>query len=134
MEPLRIELVDAYQMHLESPDTFNYPSTDEINNIVIGDKVKVSNGKERFWNIIVEKYDNYLIGEINNHLIDNQNYDCGNKIIIEPRHIYQIRTIKEAEDIEDDFNNFLANPRGHVPRFYETFVLIQMYLDNNKKN
>lgn len=130
-KPLRIELVDAYEMSLKHPDTFEYHTEEEINSIAIGDSVKVNDGKERFWTIIVEINTDHLVGKIDNELCNDQKYNYQSKIIIERRHIYQIRTIKRKEEIREDLNNYFSIP-NYTPRYFETILILKEYQE--KKN
>lgn len=78
-------------MHQENPDTFEVPSSDEIKRVVVGDYVKVSNGKERFWVQIIEKLTRgFFRGIVMNRLIIKTNYILGDTIQIHSRHIYDI--------------------------------------------
>ena len=45
--------IDAQEQHKQSPESFDAPSNEELDNLKKGDTVKVCNGKERFWTIIL---------------------------------------------------------------------------------
>ncbi|MFA5152871.1 MAG: hypothetical protein WC554_09950 [Clostridia bacterium] len=64
----KINLINAKEMSILRSDTFDY-YTDEILLLKIGDFVKISTGKERFW-VEVESIDkDKLIGRIDNDLV-----------------------------------------------------------------
>jgi hypothetical protein len=46
---MKTEFVDAQQMHIENPSTFEAPSKEELDNLKKGDSVKVCAAGERFW-------------------------------------------------------------------------------------
>ena len=46
---MKIQFVDAREVHKKYPDTFQVPSHRELKSISEGDSVKLSCAKERFW-------------------------------------------------------------------------------------
>ncbi len=61
-------LINAVEMNHAHPDTFDIPDQLEIESILPGKFVKVSNSQERFWVEILERENDVLIGRIDNHL------------------------------------------------------------------
>ena len=61
-----------------------------INNLKIGDTVKIANNLERFWVKIIELNDNYILGKIDNYLTFNSEYDYEDIVIFEKENILQI--------------------------------------------
>jgi len=87
----RPHFIDAQQMNQEYPDTFDVPNDDMIRNLDMGDMVKVSNGRERFWIEIAEKKTRgYFDGVVMNRLIFNKYYTLGSLVRFHTRHIYKI--------------------------------------------
>ena len=60
-----LEFVDAVQMNKENPDTFEIPSTRDIEALKPGDFVKVCAEDERFWVIVNSIKGNDVIGTVN---------------------------------------------------------------------
>ena len=61
-------LVNAQEQHIRNPDTFEVPTYNELNNIKLGDFVKVCINSERFWLKVIHITGNIIIGEVNNNL------------------------------------------------------------------
>src|SRR4051812_18801506 len=80
--------VDAQALHRKSPLTFEVPSTKELQNLKIGDSVKICDSGERFWITIISLKP--LIGMIDNHLVSAKEYNFGSKVYLEKKHIYAI--------------------------------------------
>lgn len=84
------KFVDAQEMHKNNPDTFDAPDNDELNAIKVGSTVKVCNERERFWVTVTGVDGEKITGEVNNNLLDNDEYDLGDPIVFEKKHIYDI--------------------------------------------
>ena len=69
MKPKRIQLVDAQQMAKEFPDTFEAPSSADLDRLRADDIVKVSTRGERFWVQIVSRRDDIFLGRVGNALL-----------------------------------------------------------------
>ena len=83
--------IDAQEMEKLHPDTFEAPSKKELKNLKVDDSVKICNGRERFWVTITKigKQNNQkLRGTVNNNLVDPVEYDFGDEVKFEKRHIY----------------------------------------------
>ena len=70
----------------------------ETANLKVGNLVKISNNFERFWVKIKEIKELYILGEIDNHLTFNENYDYKDVIIFEKCNIFEVfnSNIKET--------------------------------------
>lgn len=87
--------INAQQMALVYPDTFDAPYLLELNSLKLGDTVKVchqlSHDKsERFWCIIRQIKDDIISAEVNNHLFHNHGFSDGDIIDFNKNDIYQI--------------------------------------------
>ena len=103
MEIFTDDWVDVNKMNSKYPNTFDIPAQNELENITIGDTVKISNGFERFWVEIKEINNLYLIGRVDNELITNE-YNLNDYVMFEKRNIYDIHTIKDKEDLLKNLN------------------------------
>lgn len=86
-------LIDAQQMHKEHPESFSAPSDAELDNIKLGDIVKVCDSKERFWTKVQSVNNDKITATIDNDLLgmsDKHNCNYGDSIVFEKRHIYAI--------------------------------------------
>jgi hypothetical protein len=84
----KINLLDAQAMHRLYPSTFDVPSDAELDTIKIGDIVKICDGSERFWVIIILIEDGKLVGAINNVLVGDKPYKFGDLIEFEKKNVY----------------------------------------------
>ena len=68
---MTIELINAREMAINHPSTFNAPCEECLNDIQGGDYVKICPGEERFWcNVItVDKDNRSIIASVSNRLI-----------------------------------------------------------------
>lgn len=95
----KFKFVDVQKLHRDIP-SLDVPDENEIKNIEVGDYVKISNGKERFWVEITEsphavKDKKQFTGIVKNNLLESDNYDIGDKINLRPRNIYKINKKRE---------------------------------------
>ena len=88
--------VDVIENHDDYEFLFNIPTENDIKNLKPKDFVKISNGVERFFVRVTEVRENCIIGIINNHLRGKYDYDFGNHICFEGKHIFMIT---KEEDI-----------------------------------
>lgn len=63
------EFLDAQQMHVEHPDTFEAPSRAELDAIRPHDLVKVCVEAERFWVVVTQHNGESLAGTVDNMLL-----------------------------------------------------------------
>lgn len=85
--------------------TFMEPTGDNINNISIGDSVKISNGSELFWVYVKEIEDDIVAGIIDNKLKIKQNYNHGDMIFLKKNHIHDILTCQKKNSLRSKYNN-----------------------------
>lgn len=83
-------LVNAAEMAREYPETFHRPSKQELNHIRPKDLVKVSDDRERFWVQVTKRDGDTLVGEVNNALVFQTEYNYGDLIRFGTDNIYEI--------------------------------------------
>ena len=71
----QIEFVNAQEMAIKNPETFDAPTKEELEVIKVGDIVKVSTGNERFWTIVTEINGEEIKATVNNDLVMEENED-----------------------------------------------------------
>jgi hypothetical protein len=85
-----MEFVNAQEMMKKHPETFYAPSKEELDNIKIGDSVKVCvEDKERFWVTVTEIDGENITGEVDNVLID-VDLELGEIIKFKKENVYNI--------------------------------------------
>lgn len=84
----KYKFVNVAKLNKEHPNTIKTPSIDQ--NLNIGDTVKISNGKERFWVQLTHVKNNNLQGIIKNELLDETLYKYGDKVNFKTKNIYDI--------------------------------------------
>ena len=84
------DLIDAQEMAQKHPDTFESPSTEELNQIKEGASVKICNGEERFWATVTKISGDKVTADVDNDLLGDYGYNLGDEIEFEKRHIYSI--------------------------------------------
>jgi len=84
------DLIDAQEMAQKHPDTFEAPTTEELNQIKKNSSVKICNGEERFWTKVTKVSGDKVTAEVDNQLLGEYGYDLGDEIEFEKRHIYSI--------------------------------------------
>ena len=85
-----MNFVDAQEMVKVHPETFYAPSKDELDDISIGDFVKVCDNDERFWVIVEEIDGDTITGVVDNDLIRDHSFSCGSKISFDKCNVYNI--------------------------------------------
>jgi hypothetical protein len=85
------EFVDAQIMAIKHPETFEAPSIEDLNNVEVGNWVKVCHekGQERFWTEVVEKNGEDIIGRVDNDLVNVETFNYNDYINFKTVHIYQ---------------------------------------------
>lgn len=83
---------DALKMSKLHPDTFYYPSAEELATIKEGTFVKVSCNNERFWIEVTDVDGEYIHGTIGNDLVceGNEGLRFGDPIIVRMVNVYNI--------------------------------------------
>ena len=89
---LDVEFINAQNMHLKNPKTFEVPSEEDLDNIKQGDTVKVSVGGERFWTTVTEVEEGEITAIVDNQLVctDKHGYSLGDTIEFHKYNVYSI--------------------------------------------
>ena len=89
---MEVRFRDAQKMARKYPKTFEAPTQEELGVLEVDHLVKVCDEEagERFWTIIKHKDGDVITAEVNNDLICVNDYRCGDEIVFEKRHIYDI--------------------------------------------
>lgn len=82
------KFVDAQEMAKRHPNSFKAPSKEKLDSLKYGDLVKVCHNEERFWTIIKSITDNKITAIVDNDLICNQPFKCGDEIQFMKCHIF----------------------------------------------
>lgn len=89
--------MDAQHMCQQHPGSFWAPSVEDIEALELHHLVKICDGMERFWTILVDidkAYDHpfeyQYAGYIDNDLVGGQTYNCGSLIAFRGKNIYDI--------------------------------------------
>ena len=83
---------DAQEMAKNNPETFEAPSTDELEAVTAGQSVKVCASPERFW-VTVTKVDGESVsGVVDNNLVctGDHGLSLGDAVTFKKRHIYEV--------------------------------------------
>jgi hypothetical protein len=84
------KFVDAQEMAKRYPAFFEAPSNEQLDSLKIGDIVKVCHNEERFWTIIKSiGDDNKITAIVDNDLVCNQPFKCGDEIQFMKCHIFR---------------------------------------------
>lgn len=90
-QPIADAWVDARLMRMQHPETFQAPTEEQLDAIVPGDSVKVSNGKERFFVKVTEVLPHgALRGVVDNYLLGTAMYDYGDTIAFRREHVFVV--------------------------------------------
>jgi len=85
------EFIDAQQMALENPQTFEAPTDKELKNLKIGDYAKICHNEERFWvEVLKVSVAGRVTGRVDNDLVCEQPFECDDVINFRKCHIYNI--------------------------------------------
>lgn len=83
-------LVDAQAMARKHPATFEAPTPAELASIRVGGVVKICRNGERFWVLVTHRSGEAVTGEVENHLIYNDDLSVGTKVSFATRYIFAI--------------------------------------------
>ena len=88
-----ITFINAQEMSLQHPKTFAAPCEKVLQDIKIGDYVKINPGHERFWCevISINKEDRSIKGTVASTLID-YDWHPGDELDFKFEHVYDILT------------------------------------------
>lgn len=84
-----MKFVDAQEMAILHPDTFEVPTLSDLDDITEGSIVKVCDGIERFWVIVDNVVGDRIKGFVDNELIKSE-LKLGDTIFFEKKNIYSI--------------------------------------------
>jgi hypothetical protein len=87
-------LVNAAQMALAHPKSFERPCRQALDLLACGDLAKVCSGDERFWVVITERNGDVLKGTVANMLVGDQPYDYGDLIAFHMDNVYDASQMK----------------------------------------
>lgn len=82
--------VDAQEMAKSHPDSFEAPNKKELDTLKSGDIVKVCHSDERFWAVVKEVDGDKITATVDNDLVLVEEFNCGDDVEFEKRHIYAI--------------------------------------------
>jgi hypothetical protein len=82
--------VNAQEQQRLYPDTFEAPDHNDLNAIQVGDYVKISNGKERFWTVVIDMKEDDIIARVDNKLVATQRYTVNDIVVFKKENIYNI--------------------------------------------
>ena len=94
--------VNAQEKAKEFPDTFGLPEEHLLLRLRKGWTVKICNGEERFWVTVIDVDGEKIIGEVDNCLVGGYEYNYGDLVMFEKKHIYQIHTKMDHEKIKKE--------------------------------
>jgi hypothetical protein len=83
--------VDVTQRLDHYRDVFDIPNEDALKNLEVKDRVKISNGFERFFVFVTGIDGNIVYGKIENHLIGKYDYDYKDVVHFEKKNIFMIK-------------------------------------------
>ncbi|MEM3062568.1 MAG: hypothetical protein QW303_03350 [Nitrososphaerota archaeon] len=101
MAPMNMKFVDAQDLKSRYPETFEAPDEFDLNNLMVGDWVKVCVGGERFWikikDIVGLGHYSKIFGVVDNDLLcsDTHGLSYGDRVVVEGRHVYDIQRTQE---------------------------------------
>ena len=89
-------LVDAQEMHLQTPATFDAPTAAKMAAMQPGWLAKVCDGEQRFWTVVKVIDGDKVTAEVNNATgREDRGYGEDQLIVYEKRHMYLLHTPKE---------------------------------------
>ena len=85
------DFLDAQEQNEKHPDTFYAPSQELLDLLTSDDQwVKVCENRERFWVEVKEVDGDKISGCVDNDLVFEHDFKCGDTINFEKRHILQM--------------------------------------------
>tara|TARA_X000000368_G_scaffold366883_1_gene313919 strand:- start:78 stop:770 length:693 start_codon:yes stop_codon:yes gene_type:complete len=89
-------LVDAQQMHVENPASFEVPDAAKLARPQAGWTAKICDHEQRFWTEVVSADDAFITAKVDNHTgCEDRGYGIDQLIKYERRHVYILNTPKE---------------------------------------
>jgi len=93
----RPRLANVKQMSIDYPEQCHYWD-EEIKLMKVGDIAKIANSWERFWVVVKEISDKWIVGEVNNLLITEGSPDVGELLLFKRENIYEVWDLQEFKD------------------------------------
>lgn len=87
---MKHNFIDAQEMAKLNPDTFEAPDAADLDSLKAGMHVKVCHNDERFWALITDIFDEDIIAEVDNVLVNEQPFSLGNRISFTKDNVYSI--------------------------------------------
>lgn len=87
---LKNGFTDGMAMAKRYPATFEVPTLMEKSMIKVGDFVKVGHNQEKFWCEVKFINGNDIRAEVNNDLVNDHPFECGDDIHFEMDHVLAI--------------------------------------------
>ena len=109
---------------------------------MLGDYLKVSAYGERFWVIVLATEGDFINGKIDNVLLNPLNrsmWTCGDTIVIERRHVFDVQTIHDRDAFTTAFTTNRSEASGDVIVYVDDEInrltsgdeLYQKYVSNS---
>lgn len=95
--------VDAQQMAVSYPETFEAPDRNDLDAIEPGIYVKVCTAGERFWVMTERKLNQHIVGTVANDLCRTEQHGLalGMLVRFEEHHVYRVLTRQEMERLRN---------------------------------
>ena len=103
--------INTHEIHILNSNNFTIPTNNDLNNLSVGNLVKIGNKMERFWVKIVEINKDYLLGKIDNHLTFNNKYDYDDIVLFEKKNIYNIHNDIVSEIVKNHMEEHLIKKK-----------------------
>lgn len=83
--------MDVAQNRDRYKDSFDIPTEEELQRLETNDRVKISNGLERFFVQVQQVDGDTVTGRVMNHLVGNHAYGYQDMVAFEKRHIFVLQ-------------------------------------------
>lgn len=118
-----IKLENAVNIAKKNPKTFFLPQKEDIDNIKTDTVIQVCDGLERFW-CLVKKItidpktsENVYLCEINNELMNDQEYKLGDLILVKEYNIYEASQKKYLLNLKNTLNLRYTMNNGKMDKY-----------------
>jgi len=93
--------IDEWVKYDNYDSSFIKPSKTTLKELEEGNSVKINNSLQKFWVTIVKIEKKYIIGKVDNEVI-NREYKSGDLIVFSKKHIFDIISNDLKRDIENN--------------------------------
>lgn len=83
--------VDVVEGREKYKDSFDIPTEEDLSQLGANDRVKISNGFERFFVRVGTVDGDTVVGTVMNHLVGKSDYNYQDEVSFEKRHIFMIQ-------------------------------------------